>query len=267
MMIKKILLILVISAGGFLMANELVTMQTNYGNIELELFSEIAPITVGNFVGLATGTKEWTDPNNGEKVSKPYYDGLIFHRVISNFMIQGGCPIGTGTGGPGYQFEDECYGEGAEITGNIDTDEKAITVFSEILMPYLQSNATPDSTIKAIVDECITSQTGVPIMKHTVEFFKEKVGINKPIFGKGELKAAVDYGTICMANAGPGTNGSQFFIVTKTDGASWLNGKHTVFGKVLSGMEIVHKIENLPKDKGDKPLEEHKATIEKIIVK
>ena len=117
------------------MKNIIATMNTNKGNIKLELWPEIAPETVNNFVSLAKGEKEWEDPKTGKKVSKPFYDGVVFHRVIDDFMIQSGCPLGNGTGGPGYQFGDECYDE------------------------------------------------------------------------NGKLKAAVDYGTIAMANAGPGTNG------------------------------------------------------------
>jgi len=127
--------------------------ETNQGNFKIKLFADKAPKTVENFVGLAKGTKEWTDPKSGEKVKKPFYDGLIFHRVIPNFMIQGGCPTGTGTGGPGYRFEDEF-------------------------------------------------PAGAP--KH-----------DKP-------------GILSMANAGPGTNGSQFFVTVAA--TPWLDGRHTVFG-------------------------------------
>lgn len=160
-----------------------VLLKTNKGVIKLELWPEIAPETVENFVGLATGIKEWTDPKTDMLVRKPFYNGIIFHRVINDFMIQSGCPIGTGTGGPGYDFEDECF---------------------------------------------------------DVE---------------GKLKAKVDYGTIAMANAGPNTNGSQFFIVTRKSGCDWLNGKHTVFGKVVEGMDIAHIIENVPRNPMDKPLD------------
>jgi cyclophilin family peptidyl-prolyl cis-trans isomerase len=136
------------------------TMQTNHGAIELELFDEDAPKTVENFRKLA---------------ADGFYDGVIFHRVIKDFMVQGGDPTGTGTGGPGYTFEDE---------------------FNE----------------------------------HKVE-----------------------RGALAMANAGPNTNGSQFFIVT-TDAAPWLDGKHTVFGRVTGGMDAVDSIEGTNTDAGDKPL-------------
>ena len=143
-------------------------MKTSEGDIVLELFDEDAPKTVSNFKKLA---------------SEGFYDGLIFHRVIGDFMIQGGCPQGTGTGGPGYTFEDE-------------------------------------------------------INQHKVV-----------------------RGALAMANAGPDTNGSQFFIVT-TEAAPWLDGKHTVFGKVTSGMEVVDALEGLPTDGRDRPTEA--AIIEKI---
>jgi peptidyl-prolyl cis-trans isomerase A (cyclophilin A) len=165
----------------------MVVMKTSLGDIEIELDRDLAPITVDNFVGLAMGTREYTDPRTGQRKTDHYYDGLIFHRVIDNFMIQGGCPLGTGTGGPGYNFE------------------------CETLIP-----------------------------------------------GTREPRTTVDYGTLCMANAGPNTNGSQFFIVTKRDGADWLNGRHTVFGRVVSGMDVVHSIENVQKGPNDRPVNEVK---------
>ena len=160
------------------------TIETNMGTIKVELWPNITPKTVANFTGLANGTKEWTNPKTKKKEKKPFYDGLIFHRVIKDFMIQGGCPLGTGTGNPGYKFEDECYDE------------------------------------------------------------------------DGKLKATVDYGSIAMANSGPNTNGSQFFIVTKKGGTPWLNGKHTVFGKVIEGMDVVLKIQDVEKGKSDKPVKD-----------
>ena len=151
---------------------------TSLGNIVIRLEEQKAPNTVKNFVGLATGTQEWKDPKTGEsKKNTPYYDGTLFHRVIPDFMIQGGCPQGTGTGGPGYQFEDEF------------NDHKVVK------------------------------------------------------------------GALAMANAGPNTNGSQFFIVT-AEATPWLDGKHTVFGKVASGMDVVDTIEQTETGPGDKPREE-----------
>jgi peptidyl-prolyl cis-trans isomerase A (cyclophilin A) len=151
------------------------TFHTSEGDIVVRLFSKDAPKTVANFVGLATGEKEWTDPKTHQKSQKPLYDGTIFHRVIPNFMIQGGDPTGTGMGDPGYRFEDE-----------------------------FQSGRTFD-----------------------------KVGL------------------LAMANAGPNTNGSQFFITTSTP--QHLNNRHTIFGEVVSGYEVVVKISGVPRDRRDKP--------------
>jgi len=235
----------------------IVTMETSLGTIKIELWPNIAPVTVANFEGLANGTLEWTDPKTKTKVKKPFYDGLIFHRVISDFMIQGGCPLGTGTGNPGYKFEDECFEVGKEKkSGNITDETMAGDVFQQIVMPYLQSSneTTRDKEIQNILDACNKARSGKPIMAHPLEWYIEKTGFKGKFAGKGKLKASVDYGTLCMANSGPGTNGSQFFIVTKKDGASWLNGKHTVFGKVIEGMDIVLKIEGVEKGKGDKPV-------------
>ena len=247
---KKIaVIVLMLCLGGIILAKQdavNVIMKTNYGNIYLELNPKIAPKTV----------------------KRPLYNGTIFHRVIKDFMIQGGDPLGTGTGGPGYTFEDECYdNSGNEITGKITDDKVALMVFQEMLLPYIHNTKEPDAEIKHTADECVRLQSGDPIKKHTIEYFKEKTGYDKPLKTPGKLKATVDYGSICMANSGPNTNGSQFFIVTKKEGCDWLNGKHTVFGKVTKGMDVVHKIENLKTDGHDKPLDENKAVIEEIIVK
>ena len=162
------------------MAEQLIaTLKTNKGDIAIELFPNHAPKTVENFVGLAEGTKEWKDPKTGKPSNERFYDGLGFHRIIAKFMLQGGCPLGTGTGGPGYEFADEFH---------------------------------PDLTF------------------------------NKPYL-------------LAMANAGPGTNGSQFFITTiPTD---WLNRKHTIFGEVVDedSKKVVDAIEAVPTGRGDQPIE------------
>ena len=161
--------------------------QTTEGKITVRLFEKDAPLTVKNFIDLAEGKKEWTHPTTRAKSTTKLYDGTIFHRVIPDFMIQGGDPAGTGFGGPGYRFEDETKGS-----------------------PHKFS---------------------VP-------------------------------GKLAMANAGPNTNGSQFFItVASTD---WLTGKHTIFGEVVEGQNIVEKISRVARNGQDKP---HKpVVIESLVI-
>jgi peptidyl-prolyl cis-trans isomerase A (cyclophilin A) len=160
---------------------------TSEGNFTARLFADKVPNTVANFAGLAEGTKEWTDPKSGQKVKRPYFDGLVFHRVIADFMIQGGDPLGTGTGGPGYKFADEFH----------------------------------------------------PTLRHT------KAGI------------------LSMANAGPNTNGSQFFITLVP--TPWLDNKHSVFGEVTDGMDVIEKIGKMATSKpGDRPLKP--ITIQKVTI-
>lgn len=153
------------------------TLHTNLGDIKVNLFEFQAPKTVANFVGLAEGTKEWTDPKVRAKSTAPLYDGTIFHRVISGFMIQGGDPLGTGTGGPGYRFEDE-------FTSELTFDK-----------PYI----------------------------------------------------------LAMANAGPNTNGSQFFITVAP--TTWLNFKHSIFGEVAdqASRDVVDAIAAVETAPGDRP--------------
>ena len=165
-------------------------LHTSAGDIRLELFDNHAPKTVKNFVELAQGSREWTHPATKAKSNEPLYDGTIFHRVIKDFMIQGGDPLGRGTGGPGYEFGDEIHPE-------LSFDR-----------PYL----------------------------------------------------------LGMANAGPGTNGSQFFVTTIP--TPWLNGKHTIFGEVVDepSREVVASINNTRTSRGDKPVTDvviNSVTIEK----
>lgn len=152
-------------------------IHTNHGDIKINLFGNHAPLTVENFIGLSDGSKEWTHPNTGEAMNTPLYDGVIFHRIIPGFMIQGGDPLGMGFGGPGYNFGDEIH---SELT------------FAE---PFV----------------------------------------------------------LAMANAGPGTNGSQFFITTAA--TPWLQGKHTIFGEVAdeTSRDVVKKIEGVPTGANDRP--------------
>ena len=162
---------------------------TSEGTFTARLFDAEAPKTVANFTGLAEGTTEWTDPRTSKRTKQPYYNGTIFHRVIADFMIQGGDPLGQGTGGPGYKFADE---------------------------------------------------------------FSPKLRHNKP-------------GVLSMANSGPNTNGGQFFITLVP--TPWLDNKHTVFGEIVEGMEVVNKIgktaTSKPGDRPAKPIAITSVTIEK----
>ena len=164
------------------------TFITTAGRIVARLMPEHAPVTVENFVDLAGGNKEWRDPRNGARKSDPLYDGTVFHRVIPGFMIQGGDPAGSGRGGPGYQFGDECPPEGPQF--------------------------------------------------------------DRP-------------GLLAMANSGPNTNGSQFFITVGP--TTWLTGKHTIFGEVTEGMDVVEAIAATPTGRNDRPLED--VVVERVEIK
>jgi peptidyl-prolyl cis-trans isomerase A (cyclophilin A) len=185
-------LVIVVGAGAAYVMNmnkqpKYAILETSLGTIKCELYPDQAPKTVENFVGLAKGTKEWTDPRTSEKVTKPFYDGLTFHRVIPGFMIQGGDPLGTGIGDPGYKFEDE---------------------------------------------------------------FDPSLRFDRP-------------GRLAMANSGPNTNSSQFFITVAP--TPHLNNRHTIFGQVVEGQDVAEKIANVPRDAQDKPRQPvviQKVTIE-----
>ncbi len=162
------------------------TLRTNAGPVVIRLFPDHAPKTVRNFVELAEGSRQWTDPRTGQATTDKLYDGTIFHRVIPDFMIQGGDPLGSGVGGPGYKFADEIH---------------------------------PDLTF------------------------------DRPYL-------------LAMANAGPGTNGSQFFITVAP--TPWLNGKHTIFGEVIEGADVVDRISRVKTGSQDRPAED--VTIESVTV-
>ncbi len=265
MNLKKLTLILCMAGllltGNLLAKNTTAVIKTNLGDIELELTDTTTPKTVDNFIKLA---------------KKDYYNGIYFHRVIPDFMIQGGDPNtkndnrgDDGSGGPGYKFEDECYiKEGTKkLTGEITDQTAAIRVYQEVLMPYMQKKRDKaDPEILKIMTDIRTQRAIDPVYAHNYEYYYEKTA-SEPLYTQGKLIASVDYGTLCMANSGPNTNGSQFFIVTKKEGASWLNGKHTVFGKVTKGMDVVHTIEGLKRDAKDNPLAENQAIIKSIEIK
>ncbi len=162
------------------------TLRTNTGPVVVRLFPDHAPKTVRNFVELAEGGRQWTDPGTGRPTTARLYDGTIFHRVIPDFMIQGGDPLGSGRGGPGYKFADEIH---------------------------------PD------------------------------LAFDRPYL-------------LAMANAGPGTNGSQFFITVAP--TPWLNGKHTIFGEVIEGADVVDRISRVKTGSQDRPVED--VTIESVTV-
>ena len=243
--------------------------QTSKGLIVVKLFADKTPKTVENFVGLATGEKTWKT-RGGEEKNEPFYDGLIFHRVINDFMIQGGCPEGTGMGGPGYRFEDETYARGELLTGEITDEQTAALIFESVMIPALQELQTTggaNDTLTNLYQELAKVQSLTPLVGKTVEEIAEAAGHSEPIYGRGELIDRVRFGTLCMANSGPNTNGSQFFIVTKTGGTPWLDGKHTVFGEVIEGIEVADAIQKVETGAQDKPLEDvviESISIEKI---
>jgi cyclophilin family peptidyl-prolyl cis-trans isomerase len=236
-------------------ANPIVLMKTSMGDIYLELFTNDAPQTVENFIGLAEGNKEFRDPVTLEKATKPFFDGLIFHRVIANFMIQGGCPKGNGTGDPGYSFEDEINAEslGLDKAKLIDAQknvhpsirpELSSGVFQRaIALPLMQKAGVtpnmPHEEQRKLYMEKVVPQIEQMSVKDALEMMGFKF--------KADLKSHTPKrGCIAMANSGPNTNGSQFFInVIDTD---WLAGKHTVFGRVIRGMEIVDQISTVKVD-------------------
>jgi peptidyl-prolyl cis-trans isomerase A (cyclophilin A) len=230
-------------------------IKTSQGDILIELFAAEAPETVKNFIDLAEGRKTYTDPNTRKKVKKPFYDSLIFHRVIKDFMIQGGCPLGNGTGGPGYTFADEinALDLGLDKMKALQPDGK--------VHPYLLVRSRKDFN-RIVVSPLarkmgITSQQQfqarlVEIQQKVSELSLKDCYENLGYRYKNTLKSRPPVrGVIAMANSGPNTNGSQFFI-SLVD-TPWLTGKHTVFGKVLKGMDVVDKISLVPVDTSNRP--------------
>jgi len=237
--------------------NPIMIMKTTMGDVELELFADEAPNTVQNFISLAEGTKEFTDPNTKKKEKRPFYDGLIFHRVIKDFMIQGGCPFGNGTGGPGYRFDDEIDADGLGLDKIPAVDDKTgphpwLGIRSQgefqqrILMPMFQAmGITSQEQLNQRKDEA-RKQLSELTLKKAYEYQGYRYS------SAGSDKPPVR-GALAMANSGPNTNGSQFFINLKD--TDWLSGKHTVFGRVVKGMDVVDKIGNVAVNAQSRPLE------------
>lgn len=233
-------------------------IKTNKGDIVVRLFAKEAPRTVANFIGLAEGLIEFADPNSKEEVKRPYYDGLIFHRVIKNFMIQGGCPLGTGRGNPGYRFEDEINANALGLHTMKAVDEKMrphpwLGVRSQedfnntVLRPLFRAmGISSDEQLKERQQE-VTERVQTMSVKD--------VYVNLGYKYNDKLEShAPNRGCLAMANSGPNTNGSQFFI--NLVDTPWLTGKHTVFGQVIKGMDVVDKIGQVPVEaKMSRPLD------------
>ena len=231
-------------------------IKTTLGEIHVELFVREAPKTVENFLGLAEGTKAFKDPKTGEMVKRPYYDGLIFHRVIPDFMIQGGCPLGTGMGSPGFKFEDEIDATALGLGDMLALPNGRINPLMHLREPefrervvqplFRELGITSQATLDARKDE-VQKRLDTLTVKGVYELmgyrYQEDTGAHKPVRG-----------VLAMANSGPNTNGSQFFIDLKD--TDWLTGKHTVFGKVVQGMDVVEKIGAVRTGPDNKPLED-----------
>ncbi len=240
--------------------NPVVLLKTSLGDIQIELFAKDAPLTVANFIGLAEGAKAFTDPVSKELVKRPFYDNLIFHRVIKDFMIQGGCPLGSGQGGPGYKFGDEIDAKGLGLDKLMAVDpEKGPH-------PYLaiRSQADFQRAILAPLFKSlnIKSQEDMDKRKGEVEAKMKTMTVQEAFENMGYKYSdkgsayPLKRGVLAMANAGPNTNGSQFFI--NLADTPWLSGKHTVFGKVIKGMDVVDKIGRIEVGKGSRPLKDVK---------
>ena len=240
--------------------NPVYVIQTTLGNIEVELFKSETPKTVANFIGLAEGTKEFEDSKTGKKANRPYYNGLIFHRVIQNFMIQGGCPLGNGQGGPGYTFADEIDAKalGLDKIKAIDPQKGP----HRFLMIRSKKEYQRNILMPLFREMNINSQEELDQRKKEVQARLDKLTLKEVyenmgyVYSEKGSKHPPVRGSLAMANAGPNTNGSQFFIdLVDTD---WLTGRHTVFGKVVKGMEVVDKIGGVKVDSIQKPIKEVK---------
>jgi len=240
--------------------NPIVIMKTSAGDIELELFADEAPKTVQNFLDLAEGKKEFRDPKTKQMVKRRYFDGLKFHRVIKNFMVQGGCPLGTGSGDPGYKFEDEINAKALGLDKIKALDDKGQPHKWLLIRSQQQFNQTivrPLLKSMGITTQEQTQARQEEWQKKLKELTLLDAYANLGYKYNDKLKShGVKRGVLAMANSGPNTNGSQFFI--NLVDTPWLTGKHTVFGKVVKGMEIIDEIGETKVDAGSKPLDDIK---------
>jgi cyclophilin family peptidyl-prolyl cis-trans isomerase len=236
-------------------SNPACVIKTSMGDVFVELFAKEAPDTVKNFIELAEGKKEYTDIVQNVKVKNSFYDNLIFHRVIKNFMIQGGCPKGNGTSGPGYTFKDEISAK------SLGLDKIKVMQPNGGVHPYLSVRSQKDFSRVVIMP--LSRKMGI---KSQQEFQNRQQEIQQKLsqltlkecyenlgyLYDDNLKSHLPKrGVIAMANSGQNTNGSQFFI--NLIDTPWLMGKHTVFGRVIKGMEVVDKIGEVAVDNRSKP--------------
>ena len=238
--------------------NLLVEIQTSMGSLILELFPKEAPATVANFIELARGQKPFLDPESGAMVSRPFYDGLIFHRVIDGFMIQGGSPTGIGNGTPGFSFQDEINARSLGLDRMLALDEEGVphpflriasqTQFQSVILEplFAEMNINSQEDIENNYEAIETRINGLSI-KDVYENqgyeYTETLDSRMPVRG-----------VIAMANSGPNTNGSQFFI--NLIDTEWLAGKHTVFGRVRQGMDVLDAIGSTPVGEQDRPIQD-----------
>jgi cyclophilin family peptidyl-prolyl cis-trans isomerase len=237
--------------------NPLVLMQTSAGDIVLELFTQEAPETVANFLGLANGTKTFTDAITGMEIMQPFYDNLVFHRVISGFMIQGGSQTGAGDGSPGYHFGDEISAVSLGLDKMLVLDGSGVP--NAVLGIRSQADFQQRVLGPLYRSMNITSQQQLDVRIAEVDQHLRELSVQQNLEMLGyhfhnELQShAPVKGVIAMANSGPDSNGSQFFI-TLAD-TPWLTGKHTVFGKVRAGLDVVDMIGKVKVDETSRPLQ------------
>ncbi len=230
-------------------------IKTSKGDIYVELFAQEAPKTVENFIGLAEGKKAFLDHQTKEEVTRPFYDNLIFHRVVKDLIIQGGCPVGNGSGTPGYKFEDEINADYVglnrlkAITGNqinpiLGMTQEGFQRFVVGPLVHKMGIKTQDELLKKLaeVKSIINNMSVKDCYENLGYTYDDSLKSHPPIRG-----------ALAMANRGPNTSGSQFFLAL--DNLPQLTGRHTVFGRIVHGMDVAKKIGQLKVNEKEMPLE------------